>query len=52
MPHPGTSICRGRYRWPSTDVDKIAWAAVFLASEDSKFFNGVELLADSGLAQT
>ncbi|MBK1838703.1 SDR family oxidoreductase [Azospirillum sp. YIM B02556] len=33
------------------DADEIAKAAVFLASDDSSFINGVELFADGGMAQ-
>lgn len=33
------------------DPDEIAKAAVFLASDDSSFINGVELFADGGMAQ-
>ncbi|WP_376963218.1 SDR family oxidoreductase [Azospirillum sp. A26] len=33
------------------DPDEIAKAAVFLASDDSSFINGIELFADGGMAQ-
>ncbi|CAO3426089.1 SDR family NAD(P)-dependent oxidoreductase [Azospirillum endophyticum] len=33
------------------DADEIAKAAVFLASDDSSFINGIELFADGGMAQ-
>ena len=32
--------------------DEVAKAAVFLASDDASFVNGVELFVDGGLAQS
>ena len=33
------------------DPDEIAKAAVFLASDDASFVNGIELFVDGGLRQ-
>jgi NAD(P)-dependent dehydrogenase (short-subunit alcohol dehydrogenase family) len=33
------------------DPDEIAKAAVFLASDDSSFVNGIELFVDGGMRQ-
>jgi len=33
------------------EPEEIAQAAVFLASDDSRFVNGIELFVDGGIAQ-
>ena len=47
LDHLATQIPMGRVGEP----DEIAKAAVFLASDDASFVNGIELFVDGGLAQ-
>jgi NAD(P)-dependent dehydrogenase (short-subunit alcohol dehydrogenase family) len=47
LDHLASQIPMGRVG----DPDEIAKAAVFLASDDASFVNGIELFVDGGLAQ-
>ena len=47
----GNLRCRNIDRRLDGEGAEIAKAAVFLASDDSSFVNGVELFADGGMTQ-